>query len=64
MSEERELRKGSAELLILSLVEDQPRHGYEISKQIKIRSQGKVLTQAAASSIASGRPSNRRQISE
>ena len=37
---DRELKKGSAELLILSLVEDQPRHGYDISKLIQIRSGG------------------------
>jgi hypothetical protein len=33
-------KKGSAELLVLSLLEDQPRHGYEISKLILIRSGG------------------------
>ncbi|MEW6731372.1 MAG: PadR family transcriptional regulator [Acidobacteriota bacterium] len=37
---DRELKKGSAELLILSLVEAQPRHGYEISKLIEARSDG------------------------
>ncbi|HXG68500.1 MAG TPA: PadR family transcriptional regulator [Blastocatellia bacterium] len=37
---DRELKKGSAELLILSLVEDRPRHGYEISKLIEARSGG------------------------
>lgn len=37
---ERELKKGSAELLILSLVEARPRHGYEISKLIETRSKG------------------------
>jgi transcriptional regulator len=37
---DRELKKGSAELLILSLVEARPRHGYEISKLIESRSQG------------------------
>jgi PadR family transcriptional regulator PadR len=36
----RELKKGSAELLILSLVERRPRHGYEISKLIEERSGG------------------------
>jgi PadR family transcriptional regulator PadR len=36
----RELKKGSAELLILSLVEDQPRHGYDIAKLIALRSDG------------------------
>ncbi|MBC7930045.1 MAG: PadR family transcriptional regulator [Rubrivivax sp.] len=37
---DRELKKGSAELLILSLVEARPRHGYEISKLIESRSEG------------------------
>jgi PadR family transcriptional regulator PadR len=37
---DRELKKGSAELLILSLVEDRPRHGYEIGKLIETRSGG------------------------
>jgi PadR family transcriptional regulator, regulatory protein PadR len=37
---ERELKKGSTELLILSLVEHRPRHGYEISKLIEQRSEG------------------------
>lgn len=33
-------KKGSAELLILSLLENQPRHGYEIGKLIDARSGG------------------------
>jgi PadR family transcriptional regulator PadR len=37
---DRELKKGSAELLIMSLVEARPRHGYEISKLIESRSDG------------------------
>ena len=37
---DRELKKGSAELMILSLVEARPRHGYEISKLIESRSEG------------------------
>jgi transcriptional regulator len=37
---DRELKKGSAELLILSLVEARPRHGYEISKRIESQSAG------------------------
>jgi transcriptional regulator len=37
---DRELKKGSAELLILSLVEARPRHGYDISKLIEVRSGG------------------------
>lgn len=39
---DRELKKGSAELLILSLVEARPRHGYEISKLIDSRSGGRL----------------------
>jgi PadR family transcriptional regulator, regulatory protein PadR len=37
---DRELKKGSAELLILSLIESRARHGYEISKLIEARSGG------------------------
>ncbi|HTU35972.1 MAG TPA: PadR family transcriptional regulator [Candidatus Acidoferrum sp.] len=37
---EQEWKKGSAELLILSLLEDQPRHGYDIGRLIEIRSGG------------------------
>ena len=37
---DRELKKGSAELIILSIVEARPRHGYEISKLIEQRSAG------------------------
>lgn len=37
-----ELKRGSAEMLILSLVEARPRHGYEISKLIEQRSGGAV----------------------
>jgi transcriptional regulator len=36
----REAKKGSAELLILALVEERPRHGYELGKLIEQRSQG------------------------
>ena len=35
-----EWKKGSAELLVLSVLEDQPRHGYDISKLIQLRSGG------------------------
>src|SRR5437867_3552694 len=45
---DRELKKGSAELLILSLVEDQPRHGYDISKLIELRSQGALRFNVAS----------------
>ena len=37
---DRELKKGSAELLVLSLLEDRPRHGYEIGQLIELRSRG------------------------
>jgi transcriptional regulator len=37
---ERELKKGSTELLTLSLLESRPRHGYEIRKLIERRSAG------------------------
>jgi PadR family transcriptional regulator, regulatory protein PadR len=40
MPPESEWKKGSAELLVLSLLEDQPRHGYDISKLIALRSGG------------------------
>jgi PadR family transcriptional regulator len=45
---DRELKKGSAELLILSLLEDSPRHGYDLSKLIESRSRG-LLTFRVAS---------------
>ena len=35
-----ELKKGSAELLVLSLVDTRARHGYEIGKLIEQRSDG------------------------
>lgn len=38
----RELKKGSAELLVLSLIETRPRHGYEIGKLIEQRSDGRL----------------------
>ena len=45
---DRELKKGSAELLILSLIERRRRHGYEISKQIEARSGGAVRFNVAS----------------
>jgi PadR family transcriptional regulator PadR len=39
---DRELKKGSAELMILSVLESRPRHGYEISKLIETRSAGQL----------------------
>src|SRR5512145_193518 len=37
-----ELKKGSSEMLILSLIEARPRHGYEIGKLIEARSGGRL----------------------
>jgi PadR family transcriptional regulator, regulatory protein PadR len=37
-----ELKKGSTEMLVLSLVEARPRHGYEIGKLIESRSGGRL----------------------
>jgi PadR family transcriptional regulator, regulatory protein PadR len=45
---DRELKKGSAELLILSLIEKRPRHGYEISKLIETRSDGALKFHVAS----------------
>src|SRR5689334_19514422 len=42
------LKKGSTEFLMLSLLESEPRHGYEIQKLIESRSRG-VLTFNVAS---------------
>ena len=47
-SSDREWKKGSAELLILSLVEARPRHGYDISKLIAQRSRGTLRFHAAS----------------
>ena len=45
---DRELKKGSAELLILSLLEDRPRHGYEIGQLIELRSRGALRFSVAS----------------
>lgn len=45
---DRELKKGSAELIILSIVEPGPRHGYEISKLIEMRSAGQLKFHVAS----------------
>jgi DNA-binding PadR family transcriptional regulator len=37
-----ELKKGSSEMLTLSLLEARPRHGYEIGKLIEARSGGRL----------------------
>jgi transcriptional regulator len=43
-----ELKKGSAEFLILSLLEAKPRHGYELQKLIESRSKGVISFHVAS----------------
>ena len=45
---DRELKKGSAELISLSILEPRPRHGYEISKLIEGRSAGQMKFHVAS----------------
>jgi transcriptional regulator len=40
---DRELKKGAAELLLLSVLEVRPRHGYELGKLIETRSGGRLV---------------------
>ena len=44
----RELKRGSTELLVLALLEEQPRHGYDIARLIDERSQGSITYQVAS----------------
>lgn len=48
LSGSRELKKGSAELLILSLLEDRARHGYDVARLIELRSNGTLTFHAAS----------------
>jgi transcriptional regulator len=45
---DRELKKGSAELIILSIVEPRPRHGYDISRLIETQSNGQLKFHVAS----------------
>src|ERR1700744_1715940 len=45
---DRELKKGSADLLVLSLLERQARHGYDICKLIETRSKGELRFHVAS----------------
>lgn len=45
---DREMKKGSAELIVLSIVEVRARHGYEISKLIETRSAGQIKFHVAS----------------
>ena len=45
---DRELKKGSAELLILANLEGRPRHGYDIAKRIADESAGAIRFNVAS----------------
>jgi PadR family transcriptional regulator PadR len=45
---ERELKRGSTELLILALLEERERHGYELARLIDERSRGEISFHAAS----------------
>jgi transcriptional regulator len=45
---DRELKKGSAELIILAILEGRARHGYEISKLIEERTGGHLKFHVAS----------------
>lgn len=42
------LKKGTAELLVLAQLEDEPRHGYDIALRIEQRSNGAVVFNVAS----------------
>jgi PadR family transcriptional regulator, regulatory protein PadR len=44
----RELKRGSTELLILALLEERARHGYEIAQLIDQRSRGEISFHVAS----------------
>jgi PadR family transcriptional regulator, regulatory protein PadR len=44
----RELKRGSTELLILALLEERARHGYEIAQLIEQRSRGAITFHVAS----------------
>ena len=45
---ERELKRGSAEVLILALLDERQRHGYEIGRLIEERSDGAISFHTAS----------------
>src|SRR5438093_13413001 len=45
---ERELKRGSTEVLILALLDERPRHGYDISRLIDERSGGAITFHTAS----------------
>ena len=58
-----EAKRGSAELLILALVENDSLHGYEIGRQIELRSEGTLTFTLAALYATLYRMEARRWIS-
>jgi transcriptional regulator len=44
----RELKRGSTELLILALLEEEDRHGYDIARLIDVRSRGTISFHTAS----------------
>jgi transcriptional regulator len=47
-ADEHSLKKGTAELLVLAQLEDEPRHGYDIAVRIEQRSNGAVAFNVAS----------------
>ena len=47
-ADEHSLKKGTAELLVLAQLEDEPRHGYDIATRIEQRSSGAVVFNVAS----------------
>lgn len=45
---ERELKRGSTEVIILALLDERPRHGYDISRLIDERSGGAITFHTAS----------------
>src|SRR5262245_43653815 len=45
---DKEVKRGSTEMLILALIEDRPRHGYEIARLIEERSGGALQWRPAS----------------
>ena len=45
---ETDLKRGSAEILILALLEERERHGYDLARQIEERSRGAIAFNVAS----------------
>lgn len=44
----KSLQKGSAEMLVLSLLEGRQRHGYELSKMVEAKTENRLALQTAS----------------